>query len=164
MYGSEWLSLIERLHSVNKLARMYNCTYYWLNKFTVQVSSLITFVFLVCITSHFTRYTQHKLVHLNHYTNGHVWSLTVAAFQRFWGACEWFNRHQNCVRDVSFHFMLELNTPRVLSFATYKNLKDWVHAKVGSLANVYWKTRFLVCVWERTLEVYQAFEIQKKVC
>ena len=68
---------------------------------------------MVHIKSQFTINAQNVL-HLNPCTHGHVWSWTVAPFQRSRGSCEWFDRHQNCAGEVSLHFKLKLNTLGVL--------------------------------------------------
>jgi hypothetical protein len=125
MFRNEWfLSLIQRLYSkINTLTTQY-FTYNRHNTFTVHVPSLITVELLVLlfIKSQFTTDTQNVL-HLNHCTHGHVWSLTVAPFQRSWGGCEWFDSHKKCVFEVSVNFQLELDMLGFLAVPTYTNVR-----------------------------------------
>jgi len=45
-----------------------------------------------------------NLLHMNRRTHGHVWSRTVATFQRSRDGCEWFDRRQKCLDEVFLHF------------------------------------------------------------
>ena len=72
----------------------------WHSTCTVHLSNLITVQLLLFINSQFTTNAQYVL-HLSQCTHGHVWSWTVAPFQRSRGGCKWFDRHENCVGEVS---------------------------------------------------------------
>jgi hypothetical protein len=74
-----------------------------------------------------------NILHLNQCTHGHVWSRTVAPFQRSWRTCEWFDRHQNYAGEASLRFQLQLNKLGYLSAPTNKNLKDWYRANVNAI-------------------------------
>jgi hypothetical protein len=104
---------------------MFNFTYNWRNTFTVYVPDLIPVEFLLLIEPQFARNAQNVLC-LAQCTHGYVWSCNVAPLQMFRGACEWFDRQQKCLGEVSFHFQFELNTLGFLSVSTNTNLKDWV--------------------------------------
>jgi hypothetical protein len=56
----------------------------------------------------------------------HTWTILIIdchTISKFPGGCEWFDRHQKCVAEVSVHFKLELNALRDFSVHTFKNVK-----------------------------------------
>ena len=90
----------------------------------------------------------------------HVWSRTVAPFQRSRGSSELFDRHKKWVGEVSI-----FNILGVLTVPTDKNIKKWGRANVGAVYRklsvcrhiLIW-TFFLVLVWEtHPLKFVKAF-------
>ena len=103
---------------------------------TVHVPNVTAMLFLLCIKTWFTTVASNVLHHhLWQCSNGHVRSWTVAHFYRSRGGCQWFDRHQKCVGEVSLHFQLEMDTLGVVSVSTDKNLKDWGRANVGAITS-----------------------------
>jgi hypothetical protein len=105
----------------------------WRNTCGIRIPNLIKVTFLLFINK-CSEYSPHE----------HVWSWTVAFFQRFLGGCERFDRH----------FKLELITLRSLSVPTDKNLKCWNRANVEVVprkttvrAHLLIWTSVLVLVW-----------------
>jgi hypothetical protein len=75
-----------------------------------------------------------NILRLNPSTHGHVWSRTVAPFQRSRDGWEWFDGHRKFFCEAFLHYQLDLITPEFLSIPTDKNPKDWGGVKLGALA------------------------------
>jgi hypothetical protein len=81
---NEWLwSSGEKLHPTICTLTSYCFTYNAPNTFTVQFPNLVTVRFLLFIKSQFTTFAR-NIFHLTQRMHWHVWSQTVAYFQRSW--------------------------------------------------------------------------------
>jgi hypothetical protein len=103
--------------------------------FTVHVPSLMAVEFLF-IKSRFTTNAQNVL-YLNHCRHGHVWSWTVAQFQRSRGGYDWFDAHAKCVGELSFHFQLKAVYANVFTCLHRQNSKG---LRSGGRGRCTWKT------------------------
>jgi hypothetical protein len=73
-----------------------------------------------------------NVLHLNQCRHGHVCSWALAPFLRSAGSCEWLDRLQKCVGEVSVNFKLVLNIVGFPNIHTDENLKDWCRGESGS--------------------------------
>ena len=62
---------------------------------------LVFIVYRVTVHNKFTTNAQ-NILHLNQLRYGHIWSWTVAPFQRSRGSCEWFDKQILCLLSVSY--------------------------------------------------------------
>ena len=133
--------------------------YSWYSTFTVHVSNLVRFEFLLFNQSHFARNAQNVFSSISARMNASHHGLSHSL--KFPGAfAKWFDRHHECVGVVSFPFQLKLNMLGFLSVHADKNLKDWLRLNVGAVprkmfAGVYWYEQ-LSLSWcgETTGDVY----------
>ena len=66
-----------------------------------------------------------NVLYLNHHKPRYVYKGPAAPFKRSRGSCEWFNRHQKYVGEVSVSsFSIATEYSWALSVSTDKNLKD----------------------------------------
>jgi hypothetical protein len=116
------------MHGVNNVKRstLFETD---ITRLLCSVLTLIT-EFILITKSQFTT-NAHNVLHLNQRTHWHVWSWTVAHFQRSWGGWEWIDMHKKCFGEVSLYFQLELNALGALSAPTDKSLKDWDQNVIG---------------------------------
>ena len=54
--------------------------------------------------------------------------MDFAAFERYPGGCEWFDRHEKFVGQVSLYFQLDLNTPGSFIVHADKNVRTEISA------------------------------------
>ena len=99
----------------------------------LNIPSFIAVVFFSLIKSQFTTNTQ-NILHLNQCTSSHVLSWNVALFETSRGACELFDRRQECFSELSLHFELQLNALEFgLSVPADISLKDWRRMNVAAV-------------------------------
>jgi len=79
-----------------------------------------------------------NILRLNPSTHGHVWSWTVAPFQRSRGGWEWFDKHKKFFEEAFLHYQLDIITLEFLSIPKDKNPKDRSGVNVGALARKLW--------------------------
>jgi hypothetical protein len=143
MYGNYWfLSLIQQwvLRLCNILLTTDIIRLQWAFVIKLLLSSCLL------IEAQFATNAQNVL-HMNQYAYGHFWSRTVELFQRSRYSCQSLTGTE--VRWWSdFIFQLELNTQRIVSMPTGRNLKDWSRANLGvvrriSFADMQWYELFV---------------------
>jgi len=74
------------------------------------------------------------------------------------GCCKWFEKHKECVVEVSFHFQMELNTLTFLSAPTFMILKDWNRANGGGGGR-----ERGACNWSRSAYTFVTISITKSI-
>jgi hypothetical protein len=93
--------------------------------------------------------------------DGHVWSWTLAIFQRSQCGFEWFDEHKNVGWWSVCSFSIDVEYYRILSVSTHENLDDcWWAASRKLLAGVYCMNSFpfFEC-GNSPVKLFQSFQI-----